>query len=180
MAEFFNEKDGAVGKEFWTLFDSLFRQRSTAISNFLQDPYRVQSFLRVAKNYSDIGGYLTDEQWEKVANYIMFNAEKVGTFNFYIEIFKLIFGDNADIEFNVSTPAPGVLEISIIYVGGGLVDRVSTDGELRIVDDGDKRVVPIINQIITIDNIRGLLSKIVPDGIFTKITIKTIAGNDNE
>ena len=60
------------------------------------------------------------------------------------------------------------------------MDRVSTDGELRIVDDGDKRVVPIINQIITIDNIRGLLSKIVPDGIFTKITIKTIAGNDNE
>lgn len=176
MVQFLNDKDGAVGKEFWDVHKTIFQSRTAALAAFKQNPHKVQSFLEVAQKYSDIGAYLTSEQWFKVADYIFMNARRVGTLNFYVDIFKLIFGNTADILFNISTPSPGVLEVTITYVGAGEYPRIIDNGEPRIIDSGDARVVTLINNIITIENIRGVLSKIVPSGIFTKITIKATSG----
>ncbi len=180
MVQFLNDKDGAVGKEFWNTHKTIFQNRAAALATFKQNPHKVQSFLGVSQKYSDIGAYLTTEQWFKVAGYIFENARRVGTMNFYIDIFKLIFGDNADIHFDLSTPTPGVLGVTITYVGAGEYPRVIDNGEQRVIVGGDIRVVTLINNVITIENIRGVLSKIVPSGIFTKITIKAISGEQNE
>lgn len=176
MVQFLNDKDGAVGKEFWETHKTIFQSRTAALAAFKQNPQKVQSFLEVAQKYSDIGAYLTPEQWFKVAEYIFTNGRRVGTLNFYVDIFKLIFGNNAEIEFEIDTPSPGVLEVTINYIGAGEYPRVIYNGEQRITTGGDIRVVTLINNIITIENIRGVLSKIVPSGIFTKITIKAISG----
>ncbi len=176
MVQILNNKDGAVGKEFWDVHKPIFQSRAAALATFKNAPHRIQNFLEIAQQYSDIGGYLSKDQWFRVAEYIFGNGRRIGTLNFYIDIFKLIFGNNADIEFNISTPSPGMLEITITYAGGGLYKRVVDTREPRVVDSGDERVVSIIDNIITVENIRGLLSKIVPSGIFAKVSIKAVSG----
>lgn len=176
MVQFLNDKDGAVGKEFWDVHKTTLQSRTSALASFKQNPQQAQSFLEVSQKYSDIGQYLTPEQWLLVADYIFTHGKRVGTLNFYIDIFKLIFGNNADIQFDITTPSPGVLGITITYVGAGTYPRVIDSSKSRIVDSGDARIVAIINNIITIENIRGVLSKIVPAGVFTKITIKATSG----
>ena len=174
MAQFLSDRSDALGVQFHNNFAPLWESRNKELRRFREEPHTVGAFLDVAAPYAEIAQYLTPEQWRSVGSYIMENGDKAGTLNFFIAVFKLIFGDDAGIEFTVESSAPGVLGIAIEYSDSAIRTRETVNDETRITTDTDTRIAEKVANIITIDNIRGVLSNIVTRGIFVNINISLV------
>lgn len=100
-----------------------------------------------------------------------------GSFESYLTVFKAIFGDDVDVSFTV--PAPGKLEIDIIASGiqeFQLVARRVEDNAYifdHVVDqDGNNIAIGRIKGFQSQYELEQMLFEMVPDGIFTTITLQ--------
>lgn len=100
-----------------------------------------------------------------------------GTFEFYLEMFRAIFGDDASIDFTV--PAPGKLEIGVTaldLVTFNLLARSIVDGvyeyyPLKTSDTGDNIVGQGSEGLRTQAEIDALIAEVSPSGIYTTCTL---------
>lgn len=102
-----------------------------------------------------------------------------GTFDFYLQVFRAIWGDNVDVEFVV--PDPGHLQINV-----EALDLVSFVIQGRIIEDGVYVYYDIIDHdgdvilglstqgIKTQNEVDALIHELAPNGIFVE-AILTIA-----
>lgn len=171
MTEFLNDKSGALGHEFWDAFATLFQSRENDVAKMMSNPESLVAYLQTIKGYADVAGYLTDKQWFAIAAYVMENAQCVGTLDFIYDVFKLIFGESAEITFNVANPTAGVLNITIVYSAGPGEARITTTAQPRVTTTGDVRIVTYLNEEITMPNFLGALSKFIAGGVYTTVTL---------
>lgn len=99
-----------------------------------------------------------------------------GTFENYLTVFRKIFGDTVVVEFTV--PASGRLQIAIEAAGVELskfIARHIEDNEYvfdYVVDDvGDNIVFQTIKGFQTQYELEQMLFEMVPDGVFTEISL---------
>lgn len=111
-----------------------------------------------------------------VFNEIFNRFNVAGTFELYIDVFKLIFGEDAEIEFTV--PAPGKLEIEISAAEATLFDFIAATIEDNdytfdeVVDDtGDNIAFATIAALVSQYETEQFLYQLAPGGIFTTITL---------
>jgi hypothetical protein len=160
--------------------------KSTELTNFYNGCYSCFPF----------GAMLYDEGRTPLSNAIereifiesfgeVFEAFTVaGSFESYISVFKKIFGDATEINFEVhdpddeESPAPGCLNIDIIAAGVQLSDfaaRYIESNEYvydEIVDDeGDNIAFQTLKGFQSQYELEQMLFEMVPDGIYTEITL---------
>ncbi|MDR2426816.1 MAG: hypothetical protein LBD46_06550 [Endomicrobium sp.] len=102
---------------------------------------------------------------------IMQSLDKTGTFEMLITIIKAIFGADAGITFNMTSP--GVLEIDIEQHSSDVSNWIAKDGENIITIDGDNLIFQIFINQIYIDEVINLFNQFLkPAGIvyFMNIT----------
>jgi hypothetical protein len=99
-----------------------------------------------------------------------------GTAEAYIEVFKFIFGPDADVEFTV--PGPGELEIDIEVSGVDIFDLIArniVNSEIFFDDlvdhEGDTIAAQIFKRFVTQYELEQVLFELVPAGIFTDIDL---------
>lgn len=99
-----------------------------------------------------------------------------GSFESYLVVFRKIFGDDVVVEFTV--PGPGRLQIDIEAQGLVLSDFVARTIEANnyvfdeVVDDeGDNIVFQTIKGFESQYELERMLFEMVPDGIYTEITL---------
>lgn len=102
--------------------------------------------------------------------------KRPGTFEFYLTVFRAIWGDAVEIEFGV--PSPGVLTINASVldldtfdlIAREIVNNVYTYPEV-IDQDGDNIAVVDTIGIKTQSQINALMNEIAPEGIFVITTL---------
>jgi len=99
-----------------------------------------------------------------------------GSFESYLTVFRNIFGDDVEVEFGV--PAPGKLTIDIVAAGVVLSDFITreiVDDEYvsnNITDQDDDQIVfQTVKGFQSQYELEQMLFEMVPDGIFTEITL---------
>lgn len=102
---------------------------------------------------------------------------EVGTFEAYLSVFRKIFSDEVVVQFEV--PAPGKLNIDIVATGLQISDAVARyiDGNEYIFDEivdheGDNIAFQGIKGFQTQYEVEQMLFEMVPNGIFTTITLQ--------
>lgn len=135
-----------------------------------------------------LGEVLYDKELSPLANAIkreifrasyftIFDAFVVaGSFESYLTVFRRVFGD--DVEVNFTVPGPGKLNIEIIASGTAEFDFVSrylVDNEYffdTIIDnEGDTIVFQTIAGLESQYELEQMLFELVPDGIYTEISL---------
>lgn len=99
-----------------------------------------------------------------------------GSFESYLTVFRVIFGDTVDVTFTI--PAEGKLQIDIVADGvveSDFVARKIVDNEYvleNVVDDeGDQIVFQTIKGLESQYEVEQMLFELVPDGVWTEITL---------
>lgn len=99
-----------------------------------------------------------------------------GTFESYLTVFRQIFG--ADVEVTFTVPDPGKLEIDIVATGIELFDALTRYIENNqyvldelIDDEGDNIAFQAIKGFESQAELEKMLFEMVPDGIWTQITL---------
>ena len=99
-----------------------------------------------------------------------------GSFEAYLTVFRKIFGDDVDVEFTV--PAPGKLQIDIVAAGFELSDFLARRIEANtyvydevIDDEGDNIAFQSVKGFTSQYELEQMLFEMVPDGIYTEITL---------
>lgn len=100
-----------------------------------------------------------------------------GSFESYLTVFRKIFGEDVEIDFEI--PSPGRLNIDIVATGveeSPFVARYIEDNEYyfdQVVDDvGDKIVFQTIKGFTTQYELEQMLFEMVPGGVFTDIDLE--------
>ena len=101
---------------------------------------------------------------------------QVGTFEAYLTVFRKIFGEDVDVTFTV--PAPGKLLIDILANEVELTDFIARYIEDNayildevIDDEGDNIAFQSIKGFTSEYELNQMLFEMVPDGIYTEITL---------
>lgn len=101
---------------------------------------------------------------------------EAGTFESYLSVFRKVFGDDVEVTFTV--PAPGKLQIEIVAAGFELSNFVANrivDNEYVfdnvVDDDGNQIVFETVKGFQTQYELEQMLFEMVPDGIYTEITL---------
>lgn len=124
-----------------------------------------------------VAGVITREVFIKAFYGIHALFTRPGTFEFYLEMFRAIFGEDVDVEFTV--PGPGQLSIninSLFLEGFNLVARAVVDGDyeyypLITSDTGDYILAQGVAGIRTQGEIDALMAEVAPSGIYTICTL---------
>lgn len=99
-----------------------------------------------------------------------------GTFEFYLDVFRAIFGPDVIVQFDV--PTPGVLNIEIeavdsiesIFLAREIVSSAYIYEEV-IDHDGDELAFQIDQGVLLQSEINALMREITPNGIFATATL---------
>lgn len=104
--------------------------------------------------------------------------ERPGTFEFYLTVFRAIWGDDVDVEFTI--PSPGVLQIDIeaaTLTNYNFVERHIVDNEYLfdevVTDTGDNIVFRLLSGIRTQEQVDVLMRELAPAGIYGTATLTT-------
>lgn len=158
--------------------EGLFDLKSSDLDDFYEGCYETFPF----------GDMLYDEDRTPLSNAIkkeifretfpeIFDAFIVaGSFESYISVFTKIFGEDVEIDFTV--PAPGKLLIDIVATGLELSEfiarRIEDNAYIfdEIIDyDLDTIVFQTVKGFQTEYELKQMLYEMVPDGIYTEITL---------
>ena len=100
-----------------------------------------------------------------------------GTFEFYMNVFRSIWGDNVEVEFNI--PSPGVLEINAQVLTANNENFVARriEGETYfydkiLTDAGDNLMFQVPQGIKSQNEANELIFQVHPVGVFTTITLE--------
>lgn len=107
--------------------------------------------------------------------------KRPGTFEYYLDVFRAIFGENVDVEFTI--PAPGHLFINITALDLVLVDFISRSivANQYVFDEvldheGDNIAFQTVEGIKTQSELDAVLIELTPAGIFVQATLGTAPG----
>jgi hypothetical protein len=100
-----------------------------------------------------------------------------GPFEFYLTVFRAIWGNDVQVEFIV--PSPGVLQINIealaiqqdFFMARRIVDNAYVYDEV-IDDDGDNIVFQTPSGIKTQDEVNKFMRELHPDGLYVETTLE--------
>lgn len=99
-----------------------------------------------------------------------------GSFESYLTVFRNIFGESVSVEFTI--PAPGKLNIDIEAAGSALYNFVARQivdnlyvTDTIVDDEGDTIVFQSIKGFESQYELERMLFEMVPDGIYTEITL---------
>lgn len=157
-----------------TLFNSLSDQRAEFFSGAYES-YKLGELIHdneLVPIASSIQRSIFREAFQSIFETFL----EAGSFEGYLEIFKKIFGDTVDVTFTV--PAAGRLQIDIVADGivlDNIVGREIVDDEYvsyPLVDENNDFVVgQSIKGFETQYEVEQMLFELVPQGIFTEITL---------
>lgn len=135
-----------------------------------------------------LGELLYDNEYSPLANAIpreifresfatVFDAFLVaGSFESYLTVFRNIFGDDVEVTFTV--PDPGKLQIDIVAAGFQLSEFITRYIQSNayvfdeIIDDEDDNIVfQTVKGFESQYELEQMLFEMVPDGIYTEITL---------
>ena len=156
------------------IFDDLSLQKDL----FLDDAYDCQAFGDIIynNNLSPLANAINSLVFRESFNEVFSQFELSGSFESYIEVFKKVFGDDVGITFTV--PSEGRLQIDIEAEDVILFDAVAR----RIVSDAYvfDEIIDYENDNLAFQSLKGfqtqyeleqMLFELVPNGIFTEITL---------
>lgn len=138
-----------------------------------------------------LGGILWDEKRSPLATVINRDAfvqafgaihnalNNPGTFEYYLEIFRVIWGNDVEVDFEV--PAPGKLLINIEaqsvalynFVARNIVDNVYVFDEV-VTDEGDNIVFQTEIGVKTQSEVDALMRELKPTHIWTEATLSLV------
>lgn len=125
---------------------------------------------------SPMAGVITQEVFRRSFFAIHDLFTKPGTFEFYMQVFRAIWGENVDVEFTV--PAPGILQININVLDVENFDFIAREivnnsyVHSKILDhDGDNIEFQDTVGIKTQDEINALMHEFCPAGIYNETNL---------
>lgn len=161
-----------------SVFDPILTSLGLERVNFYEGAFTAQPLGEVLLNLKrdPMVGVISDEVYVEAFSAIHELFTRPGTFEFYLQLFRKIWGDNVDVEFTV--PDPGVLEINIEaveaisyrFIARRIVDNAYVY-EPVIDDEGDNIVFQGTIGLKTQDEVDLLMKEISPANIFTTATL---------
>lgn len=175
--QYFKETDDKEKKVF-EIFRTVLQQGMFERENFYQGAYEAYPLGDVLFNLdrSPLAQAISLQVFRSSFFAIHRLFTRPGTFDFYLDVFKAIFGGDVDIEFVV--PGPGHLQINIEVLNQAtekLMAREIVGGAyeyIEIVDhDGDNIMVQVARGPKTQSEIDAIMSEIKPHGIFVETNL---------
>jgi hypothetical protein len=148
---------------------------SAALSEFYSGAYETEPFLLMLYDAGRMpfGLRVPRSSFVNFIRQAIPNARFTGTFESYLFLIKSIFGETAEMLFDV--PSSGVISMVINVAGSGLeFDFIGSDsdGEFTVeTSDGEQLILNGISGITSEAELKQLLSELVPVGIFPDITL---------
>lgn len=176
MPEFYKGDDEE--KKWYNSAAPILSDLGTNLDQFFADAYESQPFgdLIYEGGFSPLTNAIKQSIFRDSFNQIFDAFARAGTFESYITVFKKIFGETVQINFEV--PGPGQLNIDILAEGIELshfVARsiVSNDYVFDnvITQTGDKIVFQTIKGFQTQYELEQMLTELIPVGIYSEITL---------
>lgn len=176
MPQFF--KGDATEKKYYQSGQPISDQLSGQKSLFYDDAYAcfVLGELLYDNDYAPLARAIPRDIFRESFS-VVFEAFLVaGSFESYLTVFRHIFGDDVEVTFTV--PDPGKLQIDIVAVGFQLsefttryIQNNSYVFDQIIDDEGDNIVFSTIKGFESEYELKQMLFEMVPDGIYTEITL---------
>lgn len=160
------------------VFDPIVTSLDLERTSFYEGAFTAQPLGQVLYDLSrdPMVGVISEEVYVQSFSAIHDLFTRPGTFEFYLQLFRNIWGDNVEVDF--VTPAPGVLEINIEaveaisyrFIARRIVDNAYIY-EPVIDDEGDNIVFQGTIGLKTQEEVDLLMKEISPANIFTTATL---------
>lgn len=180
MIQYFKRNDD-LEKKVADCFDPILTSLSLERTDFYDGANAAQPLGEVLKNLKrdPMVGVISDEVYVTSFSAIHELFTRPGTFEFYLQLFRKIWGDSVDVEFTV--PSPGVLNINIEaveaisyrFIARRIVDNAYIY-EPVIDDVGDNIVFQGTIGLKTQAEVDLLMKEISPANIFTTATLVVV------
>lgn len=132
-----------------------------------------------ALNASPLADQVSEDTFKKSFYAVHEYFTRPGTFEFYLDICRVIWGDAVDVEFVI--PNPGHLQINIEAAEGVAADFLARDivdnayvYDEVIDDEGDNIAFQVTQGLKSESEVDALFSELSPAGIFVEATVTTI------
>lgn len=148
---------------------------------FLSDAYGcfVLGELLYDNDFAPLAKAIPRDVFRETFETVFDNFLVAGTFESYMEIFRKVFGDDVDVEFTV--PGAGQLTIDVessgLQLSPWVARRIVSNAYVydNVVDDlGNQIVFQSVKGFETQEELEQLLFELVPDGIYTQITLTVV------
>lgn len=176
MAQFF--KGDAEELKYYESGKVIAQSLSLGKSEFFDDAYAcfVLGDLLWDEKRSPLANAIRRDIFRQSFSTIYDSFVEAGSFESYLTVFRKIFGDAVEITFTV--PAPGKLEIDIVatdvelseFIARNIVEN-NYQFDNVIDDEGDFIVFQSIKGFDSQYELEQMLFEMVPDGIYTEITL---------
>lgn len=180
MIQYFKRNDD-LEKKVAEVFDPILTSLALERNDFYDESYVAQPLGEVLKNLKrdPMVGVISDEVYVTSFSAIHELFTRPGTFEFYLQLFRKIWGDSVDVTFTV--PSPGVLNIDIEaveaisyrFIARRIVDNAYIY-EPVIDDVGDNIVFQGTIGLKTQAEVDLLMKEISPANIFTTATLVVV------
>lgn len=176
MSEYFKGDD--TEKKFEASALPTLEDLEIQLNAFDQDAYECQAFgdIIFEDGRSPLSNAIDQQVFRASFNEVFQNFRVAGSFESYIAVFQKIFGESSDITFTI--PASGKLQIDIVADEIELNDSVARIIESNqyvlydlIDDEGDNIAFQSIKGFQSQYELEQMLYEMVPDGIYTEITL---------
>lgn len=172
-----NELEARVRGCFEPLLDLIASEYDTFYENAFQ-AWPLGELL-YAEDRSPLVGAVREQTFKESFDSMHQFLARPGTFEFYLQLFQAIWGDDVVVEFTV--PNPGVLEINVEALSEVLFDAVArkivnnayTVDEL-VDENGDNIAFVGTKGIQTQQEAEALIAEMSPQGVATSITLTIV------
>ncbi len=121
---------------------------------------------------------IDQEAFRQIFSTLFAFFERPGSFEYYLTVFRAIWGDDVEVEFTV--PSPGVLEINIeaaTLTNYEFASRYIVNNEYffeEVVTDGGENIAfRLLSGIRTQEQVDALMRELAPAGIYATATLTT-------
>lgn len=180
MIQYFKNNDD-LEKKVADVFDPILTSLGLERTDFYDGAYAAQPLGEVLKNLKrdPMVGVISDDVYVQSFSAIHELFTRPGTFEFYLQLFRKIWGDAVVIEFTV--PSPGILDINIEAVEAisyrFIARRIVDDAYIYepVIDDvGDNIVFQGTIGLKTQSEVDLLMKEISPANIYTTATLVVV------
>lgn len=177
MPQFFKNSDD-VEKQFYNSAEPISDQLELQLDAFFEDAYNcfVLGDLLYTTARAPLANAIPQDIFRESYSTVFDSFLVAGSFESYLTVFRNVFGDDVDVEFTVT--GPGKLQIDITAAGVELSDFVARHitGNAYIFDtvideDGDTIQFQSVKGFQSQYDLEQMLFEMVPDGIYTEITL---------
>jgi hypothetical protein len=170
----FNEK--SVGHELWEALKAPIVNRYDQIKQFNEEYNQSQAFFSALwrAKLNKAVYFLTNDEWNRYIRFMQNNWHRIGTYEFYLQVFYELIGYNSDVAFQFYNEDPGILGVNIIQRTHDIRPLVDEDDNEIVYEDEsgiDAILTEEISLPLTEENLNGILTLLKPSGLFFNLTI---------